>query len=257
MSVSERKERLLRVFPERIRNLRNAIGVSQDTFARALGVSRAAIGYYESGDRLPDIAFLDELCMLTGCDVEYLFGGTDAMVKAPSSFDDLVEHVDEISDSLLTNIKQLMRKQSFLDFICSNDTVDIFDFLDRTTLLSDYGSDELAGDIVSFLVTPRVVKILKEVFFAGIDSHYKHNTQFYKERNKQRDDLFAKYNITHAAYIKDREAYELQRAKRDMEYESWRKERDKEMSSDPFFQFRKKMIGERKSEGPSNEQETR
>lgn len=243
MSVAKTKEYLLKVFPERIRNLRNAIGVSQDVFARTLGVSRAAIGYYESGERLPDIAFLDELCGETACDINYLLGLSDAMVKAPSSFDDLVENIEDISDNLLSNIKALMKLDVFLGFICANDTVDLFDYLDRVAFLADYGSDELSSEIVSFLATPRVINILKEVYFAGIESHYKNNPQFFEERNRRRDEIIAKYDISHAAYKNIVEERKMQEAKRDLEYESFRKERDKEMSSDPFFQFRKKMLG--------------
>lgn len=67
------------VFSERLRALRKEIGISQDHFARELGVARATLGYYEKGERLPDIAFLDLVCEKTGCSVEYLMGYSDNM----------------------------------------------------------------------------------------------------------------------------------------------------------------------------------
>lgn len=68
-----------RYFPTRLKELRDAIGVSQDEIAGALGVSRSTIGYYEKGDRTPDIDMLDRIHELTGCSIEYLLGYSENM----------------------------------------------------------------------------------------------------------------------------------------------------------------------------------
>ena len=67
------------IFSERLKALRKEIGVSQDVFAQRLGVARATLGYYEKGDRLPDIEFLDLVCSKTGCSMEYLMGYSENM----------------------------------------------------------------------------------------------------------------------------------------------------------------------------------
>lgn len=67
------------VFSERLKALRKEIGISQEAFAQTLGVARATLGYYEKGDRLPDIEFLDLVCDKTGCSMEYLMGYSENM----------------------------------------------------------------------------------------------------------------------------------------------------------------------------------
>lgn len=67
------------IFSKRLKALRKEIGISQEAFADALGVARATLGYYEKGERLPDIEFLDIVCEKTGCSMEYLMGRSDNM----------------------------------------------------------------------------------------------------------------------------------------------------------------------------------
>ena len=47
--VEAYKQNVAEVFPARLLALRKAIGVSQETFAKKMGVSRGCIAYYESG----------------------------------------------------------------------------------------------------------------------------------------------------------------------------------------------------------------
>ena len=67
------------MFPNRIRAVREKIGLSQEQFAKALGLVRATIGYYETGGRKPDIDILNKIVDITGCSVEYLMGYTASM----------------------------------------------------------------------------------------------------------------------------------------------------------------------------------
>lgn len=57
-----------------LRRLREEIGVNQDTFARVMGVSRAAVSYYENGSRTPDIDFINTVHLKTSADLSYLLG---------------------------------------------------------------------------------------------------------------------------------------------------------------------------------------
>lgn len=70
------------MFPDRLKSIRENIGLSQEQFAQALGVVRATIGYYETGKRRPDIDILNKIVEKTGCSVEYLMGYTPAMNPA-------------------------------------------------------------------------------------------------------------------------------------------------------------------------------
>ena len=45
-------------FKERLKGIRNKAKLSQAQFADMLGISVAALSYYERGERIPDIIFL-------------------------------------------------------------------------------------------------------------------------------------------------------------------------------------------------------
>ena len=54
------------LFPTQLRELRKEKGVSQETVARDLGVSKSTIGLYETGDTLPDVKTLSDLAKYYG-----------------------------------------------------------------------------------------------------------------------------------------------------------------------------------------------
>lgn len=62
-----------------LKNLREELGVNQADFAKALGVSRAALSYYENGSRTPDVKFILRVGVLTDCNFDYLLGDSPTM----------------------------------------------------------------------------------------------------------------------------------------------------------------------------------
>ena len=67
---------MMLLFPERLREIRREMDVTQDEFAQRVGVSRASLGYYENGDRIPDIVTLANIHKATGVSIYYLLGLT-------------------------------------------------------------------------------------------------------------------------------------------------------------------------------------
>lgn len=59
-------------FPENLAALRKRAGYTQETLAEALGVSRQAVGKWESGQGLPEAATLLDLADLLGCTLDQL-----------------------------------------------------------------------------------------------------------------------------------------------------------------------------------------
>lgn len=59
-------------FPENLAALRKRAGYTQETLAEALGVSRQAVGKWESGQGLPEAATLLDLADLLGCSLDQL-----------------------------------------------------------------------------------------------------------------------------------------------------------------------------------------
>ena len=62
---------------ERIRLQREAKGWKQSDLATRVGVSRAAIGYYETGTRTPPYATLIRIADVFGVSTDYLLRGID------------------------------------------------------------------------------------------------------------------------------------------------------------------------------------
>lgn len=119
-------------FPKRLKQLRLEIGVSQEEMAKKLDVSRAAIGYYENGERVPDIRFLARLIDLTGCSTGYLLGYADQMKdkNIPLGME------ADLSDSEVEIIRSLSCRKAFHYFLGHEDLLELFDTFEQSPPLS-------------------------------------------------------------------------------------------------------------------------
>lgn len=64
-------------FADRLKNLRNAAGMSQHELADKLGISHGAIGNYESGARMPRYDMLEAFADVFNVEINYLLGKTN------------------------------------------------------------------------------------------------------------------------------------------------------------------------------------
>ena len=64
------------VFSKRLKELREAAGLTQEQLAQKLKVSRGTISFYEKGERTPDIEFIDMLSVHFNIPVDYAIGFT-------------------------------------------------------------------------------------------------------------------------------------------------------------------------------------
>ncbi len=64
-------------FAERLKTLREKYGFNQTQLADALGCVRVTIGYYEKGERSPDIEFLSKIADFFDVTTDYLLGKND------------------------------------------------------------------------------------------------------------------------------------------------------------------------------------
>lgn len=67
------------IFKTRLRELRG--NAKQQEIADALGISRATLGYYENGDRKPDIEILAKIAEYFNVSCDYLLGFTDTKTQ--------------------------------------------------------------------------------------------------------------------------------------------------------------------------------
>lgn len=61
-------------FANVFKQLRIEKGYTQETLAKALGISRSAVGMYESGKRIPDSEDLEKFADFFNVDIDYLLG---------------------------------------------------------------------------------------------------------------------------------------------------------------------------------------
>ena len=89
----------------RIRQARAGVGLTQNEFARRLGVTRISIARYEAG-RVPNLGLLQKIAQLAGVTVGWLIGGgTDE--KSPALTDGSVSlELAEAQKRLLAFLRQ-------------------------------------------------------------------------------------------------------------------------------------------------------
>jgi transcriptional regulator with XRE-family HTH domain len=68
--------------PERIRELRIALGLNQAEFARRIRVSRQMVAFYEAGTHIPGTTILLRVVALTGAKLDSFF---DNQPDSPSA----------------------------------------------------------------------------------------------------------------------------------------------------------------------------
>jgi transcriptional regulator with XRE-family HTH domain len=71
------------MFAERLRELREQRGMTQKDLAQKMGVTDAAVGMWERGQREPGLITLRHLAELFGVSTDYLLGRTDLPAPAP------------------------------------------------------------------------------------------------------------------------------------------------------------------------------
>lgn len=88
------------VFNKRLKDIRLKLGYSQEKMAVFLGVSRASIGFYENGERTPDISVLDKIISATKVPANYYLGYTDSMEENFQSINSLTG----LNDTAISNL---------------------------------------------------------------------------------------------------------------------------------------------------------
>lgn len=95
---------------ERIMNLRQKKGVSQEAFGEMLGVSRQAVSKWETGQAMPDLEKVMAMSEIFGVTTDYLLKGTE---NAQPQSDVQQEAQDVLSDSENTGFLPRLKKLKF------------------------------------------------------------------------------------------------------------------------------------------------
>lgn len=92
----------MKIYAARIKQLRMERGLSQDQLAALLGISRSAVGMYETGKREPDLETCEAIADIFNIDMDYLTGRSNTE-KMHLTITDTDPQLDELT----RNAKQL------------------------------------------------------------------------------------------------------------------------------------------------------
>ena len=162
----------------RIRQLRNAAGMTQEQLGNELSVSAQAVSKWESGTTTPDIQLLPEISVLFGVTIDELFSMTD---------ESRIERIENMIDNM--------------HFIPEKDFLDSEKFLKEK--LSDEKSKARASLVLGELYSKRAseyselaINIGKEALFLNPDEKRAHNVIFDSEGG-----LYCDYNASNHVEI--------------------------------------------------------
>ena len=162
----------------RIKQLRNAAGMTQEQLGNELSVSAQAVSKWESGTTTPDIQLLPEISVLFGVTIDELFSMTD---------ESRIERIENMVDNL--------------HFIPEKEFADSEKFLKEK--LSDEKSKAKASLVLGELYSKRAseyselaMNIGKEALFLNPDEKRVHNVIFDSEGG-----LYTDYNASNQVEI--------------------------------------------------------
>jgi len=99
----ERKKSKLTIFQKRFNQLRGEL--SQAKFAEKLGLSRPVIGFYENGERIPDILTLKKIAETYNVSADWLLGLSD--IKTGNADDMAIEKSIGLSEDAIKTLNRL------------------------------------------------------------------------------------------------------------------------------------------------------
>lgn len=150
------------IFGSRLRDLRNKKDLSQQELSSDLGISKAALSYYENGQRVPDIDILLKIADYFNVSADYLLGRSEVMNIDPDkqlnvacNYTGLTEKAVETLHSISKNDENIMQSVTFLLEQYSDKLVDKGECVHKFRTFFFYQIDSVLSEISRYLrVTP-------------------------------------------------------------------------------------------------------
>lgn len=224
---------IVKQFAERIRELREKMGLSQSEFANKLGVSRGSISFYENASRTPDIYFLSKVYDYFDEEIsmEYLLGYTDNIKRenemlglqtglTDESIDGLECLDSEFLNELLTN-KKFFQFAFLLNRYVDSHTdksMERLGIVDFTIADFDYRNDMMAylfGEYFKEIMCDvcEKIRVKRKLKIDGIDINSMEDLKKYSDK------VFSTLNEKIEKFEREEEEY---RKKYEAEYEIYK-----------------------------------
>lgn len=98
-------------FGDRLKKIRKEKEISQEDFAKKIGVSRSSIGNYETNQNMPTAEILDKIADILECSIDYLLGKTDIRNTGKQIDDILNETMIGMSKEDYESLTETQKKQ--------------------------------------------------------------------------------------------------------------------------------------------------
>lgn len=132
------EEDVIKVFSERLKKTRISAKLTQQQFADEMGISVAALSYYETGKRVPDIIFLKKVSEYFLIPVDYFLGGTNSTKKE----NEIISNHLRLSDKAIDNI------QAFIERTYEEE----YDFYENSDILNKLLENDKFYSVLNLLV---------------------------------------------------------------------------------------------------------
>lgn len=211
---SSEVEGLRRRASANLRRLREEIGVNQETFAKIMGVSRAALSYYENGSRTPDIDFINMVALKTECSTDYLLGMSPTMNQDYLDF----RYSLDLDETEAERLIELCDFPEFKEILKSNK------FSEILFLLRSGAYDVVHRHIYKEMIIWKCMKMMESVLEDMLCARIEYLKKLYEEEQCEQDES----NALDDSFSK-------------IEIEEFIQKSTEELSSNPFARFRKRM----------------
>ena len=155
------EETVLQTFSNRLKKVRMSAKLKQQQFANIMGISVAALSYYETGKRTPDIVFLYKLSEYFMIPVDYFLGRTESTKPENADISRKLGLSDEAIEKLqeFTNIP--MGGSEVLKSLLECD--EFYHTLFLLTCCAYEPDDDYDMDYLNFIATKKMMEVISSV----------------------------------------------------------------------------------------------
>lgn len=229
-------DRIKHIFANRLKGLRQSIGLSQGELAEKLGVSRGSISYYENCSRVPDIVFLSRVSEYFGVGINFLLGHSENQNPKNEGLGAIIDFSDEAIKKLESGSAAQNYGMALSAIIEHRDFEKLFDiaeyffmplaysgrpnYLDRCDPESEF---EYYAFQVSRIFTSILLDLKNDVISFFYDSFANEFSKSDIERKQFLSDKLA-HELAYSSYLaKKAEEWEIAEERRhEEEYEVWK-----------------------------------
>lgn len=206
-------------FSKRLKEVREAAGLTQAQLASELEVSRGAISYYEKGERTPDIEFLDKFSDYFNLPLDFAIGYTNNITVEHRNMYELYGLTDEACKELDFHPEIGHLISAIIEHKEYSSLKHLYKGILKNYLDFNFSQKGYIGFLITDILNKIILDSLSVLKNIQLSAEEKANlTQGVKEAHKELDELIKMINEEN---VKNKEESEKK-------YELWKQQDEKE-----------------------------